>query len=160
MAVPTPAPIGVAAYTAPAAPALVRISQFKWSSRTHGPSGSRATIQSIAVYIDRVELSSAPADGRDTRREARFVGAHVEANYGAMERLNDGWVPPKALLRYAEIAQLLRTDADTVGIEGATTILDGAMFDAPDGSPRIGRALCDYPCARTTSRNATIREAS
>jgi dihydrolipoamide dehydrogenase len=43
--------------------------------------------------------------------------------------LNVGCVPSKALLRHAEIAHLLRTDADTFGIEGATTMRDDAAFE-------------------------------
>ena len=42
---------------------------------------------------------------------------------------NVGCVPSKAILRNAEIAHLLRTDADTFGIEGATTMRDGAAFE-------------------------------
>jgi dihydrolipoamide dehydrogenase len=37
--------------------------------------------------------------------------------------------PAKALLRHAEIAHLLRTDVDTFGVEGATTMRDDAAFE-------------------------------
>jgi dihydrolipoamide dehydrogenase len=44
-------------------------------------------------------------------------------------RLNVGCIPSKALLRNADIAHLLRTDADTFGIEGATTMRYNAAFE-------------------------------
>src|SRR3954469_20869985 len=55
--------------------------------------------------------------------------AIVEANYWGGVCLNVGCIPSKALLRNAEIAHLLRTDADTFGIEGATTMRYDAAFE-------------------------------
>ncbi|MGY4649725.1 pyruvate/2-oxoglutarate dehydrogenase complex dihydrolipoamide dehydrogenase (E3) component [Mycobacterium sp. URHB0021] len=43
--------------------------------------------------------------------------------------LNVGCIPSNALLRNAEIAHLLRVDADTFGIEGATTMRYEAAFE-------------------------------
>jgi dihydrolipoamide dehydrogenase len=45
-----------------------------------------------------------------------------EANYWGGVCLNVGCIRSKALLRNAEIAHLLRVDADTFGIEAATTM--------------------------------------
>src|ERR1700754_511404 len=54
--------------------------------------------------------------------------AIVEANYWGGVCLNVGCIPSKALLRNAEIAHLLRVDADLFGIEGATTMRYDAAF--------------------------------
>jgi dihydrolipoamide dehydrogenase len=54
--------------------------------------------------------------------------AIVEAQYWGGVCLNVGCIPSKALLRNAEIAHLLRTDADKFGIEGETTMRYDAAF--------------------------------
>jgi dihydrolipoamide dehydrogenase len=61
--------------------------------------------------------------------QLRLSVAIVEANYWGGVCLNVGCIPSKALLRNAEIAHLLRTDADTFGIEGATTMRYDAAFE-------------------------------
>jgi pyruvate/2-oxoglutarate dehydrogenase complex dihydrolipoamide dehydrogenase (E3) component len=55
--------------------------------------------------------------------------AIVEAHYWGGVCLNVGCIPSKALLRNTEIAHLLRADADTFGIEGATTMRYDAAFE-------------------------------
>jgi len=55
--------------------------------------------------------------------------AIVEAQYWGGVCLNVGCIPSKALLRNAEIAHLLRTEADTFGIEGTTTMRYEAAFE-------------------------------
>jgi dihydrolipoamide dehydrogenase len=55
--------------------------------------------------------------------------AIVEAHYWGGVCLNVGCIPSKALLRNAEIAHLLRVDADTFGIEGTTTMRYAAAFE-------------------------------
>jgi dihydrolipoamide dehydrogenase len=53
----------------------------------------------------------------------------VEAHYWGGVCLNVGCIPSKGLLRNAEIAHLLRGDADTFGIEGTTTMRYDAAFE-------------------------------
>jgi dihydrolipoamide dehydrogenase len=55
--------------------------------------------------------------------------AIVEAQYWGGVCLNVGCIPSKALLRNAEIAHLLRDEADTFGIEGSITVRYEAAFD-------------------------------
>jgi dihydrolipoamide dehydrogenase len=55
--------------------------------------------------------------------------AIVEAHYWGGVCLNVGCIPSKALLRNAEIAHLLRVDAETFGIEGTTTMRYDAAFE-------------------------------
>jgi len=55
--------------------------------------------------------------------------AIVEARYWGGVCLNIGCIPSKALLRNAEIAHLLRADAETFGIEGAPTMRYQAAFE-------------------------------
>jgi dihydrolipoamide dehydrogenase len=55
--------------------------------------------------------------------------AIVEARYWGGVCLNVGCIPSKALLRNAEIAHLLRVDADTFGIEGTTTMRYDAAYE-------------------------------
>ncbi|GAB5896158.1 dihydrolipoyl dehydrogenase [Mycolicibacterium mageritense] len=55
--------------------------------------------------------------------------AVVEAHYWGGVCLNVGCIPSKALLRNAELAHLLRVDAGTFGIEGATTMRYPTAFD-------------------------------
>jgi dihydrolipoamide dehydrogenase len=55
--------------------------------------------------------------------------AIVEAQYWGGVCLNVGCIPSKALLRNAEIAHLLRNEADKFGIEGTTTMRYEAAFD-------------------------------
>lgn len=55
--------------------------------------------------------------------------AIVEAHYWGGVCLNVGCIPSKALLRNAEIAHLLRFDADKFGIEGVTTMRYLAAFE-------------------------------
>jgi dihydrolipoamide dehydrogenase len=55
--------------------------------------------------------------------------AIVEAQYWGGVCLNVGCIPSKALLRNAEIAHLLRVEADKFGIEGTTTMRYAAAFD-------------------------------
>ncbi|OBF26006.1 dihydrolipoyl dehydrogenase [Mycobacterium sp. ACS1612] len=55
--------------------------------------------------------------------------AIVEAQYWGGVCLNVGCIPSKALLRNAEIAHLLRTDAEKFGIEGDTKMRYDAAFD-------------------------------
>jgi dihydrolipoamide dehydrogenase len=55
--------------------------------------------------------------------------AIVEAQYWGGVCLNVGCIPSKALLRNAEIAHLLRAEADKFGIEGTTTMRYDAAFD-------------------------------
>ena len=55
--------------------------------------------------------------------------AIVEAHYWGGVCLNVGCIPSKALLRNAEIAHLLRCDADKFGIEGDTKMRFDAAFD-------------------------------
>jgi dihydrolipoamide dehydrogenase len=55
--------------------------------------------------------------------------AIVEAHYWGGVCLNVGCIPSEALLRNAEIAHLLRVDADRFGNEGATTMRYDAAFE-------------------------------
>jgi dihydrolipoamide dehydrogenase len=55
--------------------------------------------------------------------------AIVEAHYWGGVCLNVGCIPSKALLRNAEIAHLLRVDADKFGIEGTTKIRYDKAFE-------------------------------
>ena len=55
--------------------------------------------------------------------------AIVEAHYWGGICLNVGCIPSKALLRNAEIAHLLRVDADKFGIEGRTRMRYAAAFE-------------------------------
>src|SRR5262245_9671239 len=60
----------------------------------------------------------------------------------------------------AEIAHLLRADADTRGIEGATTMRYDGAFERSRQVAVDGYVGCDSSCARTTSTNTKGRESS
>jgi pyruvate/2-oxoglutarate dehydrogenase complex dihydrolipoamide dehydrogenase (E3) component len=66
---------------------------------------------------------------RYPRRTARFFGGHRRSQLLGRECLNAGCIPSKSPLRNAEIAHVLRADADKFGFEGAITMRYDAAFE-------------------------------
>jgi dihydrolipoamide dehydrogenase len=85
----------------------------------------------MATHVDVVVLGAGPGGYVAAIRAAQLGRsvAVVEAKYWGGVCLNVGCIPSKALLRNAELAHIVTSDAKTFGISGDVSFDFGAAFD-------------------------------
>ncbi|WP_254786174.1 FAD-dependent oxidoreductase [Curtobacterium sp. MCBA15_008] len=103
------------------------------------------------VYHDLIVLGAGPGGYVAAIRVAQLGSnvAIIEKQYWGGECLNIGRVPAKALIRNAEIAHIVTTEAAAYGIAGAVAVDYGVAFDQ---SREVSDARSDRARVRLHSR--------